>query len=235
MITLYQFATSPFADKVRRALAFKGLDYAIEEVVRAEVAGGRYAKVSPTGKFPAIEHDGHAVCDSTDIVLHLDAAFPDRPLLPQEPRQAALAHILEDWADESLYFYEMTMRLTWPHNLEAGLDEFAAGMPGVPRDVLKKAIQDGVAAISKAQGLGRKAPEQVVADVGRHFAAIDQLLEGRSWLVGDSLSVADLAVISQVSALLYAVEAREILKATTNVEPWMERVNAAAPSAVKEA
>ena len=43
--------------------------------------------------------------------------------------------MIEEWADESLYFYEMTMRLTWG-NLEAALDEFAATMPGVPKDNL---------------------------------------------------------------------------------------------------
>jgi glutathione S-transferase len=229
MITLYQLSTSPFTEKVRRALVYKGLEFEVQEVERATVAGGRYAKVSPTGKFPAIEHEGQSIWDSTDILHHLERAFPEPRLIPADPREAALAHVLEDWADESLYFYEMTMRLAWPHNLEAALDEFAAGMPGVPRDHLKKAILDGVGAVTKAQGLGRKPPEKVVADVQRHFGALDALLEGRDWLVGAALSIADLAVISQLYALLYAVEAREALDATRNVKPWMTRVDRLAP------
>src|SRR5262249_41936329 len=124
MITLYQFATSPFTEKVRRALAYKGLTYEIHEVRRGAVAKGDYADVSPTGKFPAILHDGKAVWDSTDILEHLDRAFPDRPLLPDDPRDRALAHVIEDWADESLYFYELTVRLAWPHNVDAVLEEF---------------------------------------------------------------------------------------------------------------
>ena len=161
MITLYQFATSPFTEKVRRALAFKGLAYDIHEVDRAAVPAGQYVHISPTGKFPAIDHDGQGVWDSTDIVLHLDRAFPDPPLIPMISRDAALAHVLEDWADESLYFYEMTMRLAWAHNLDPSLDEFSAGMPGVPREHLKTAILEGVGALTKAQGLGRKPPAQV--------------------------------------------------------------------------
>ena len=173
MIKLYQLATSPFTEKVRRALAYKGLAYDVHEVDRPAVPGGQYVAVSPTGKFPAIDHDGQTVWDSTDIVLHLDHAFPDRRLIPADPRDAAFAHVLEDWADESLYFYEMTMRLAWAHNLDASLDEFSAGMPGVPREHLRKGILEGVGALTKAQGLGRKPPEQVTADVERHFAALD--------------------------------------------------------------
>ncbi len=229
MITLYQLATSPFTEKVRRALAYKGLAYEVHEVERGAVAEGKYAAVSPTGKFPAIDHDGHAVWDSTDILIYLDKAFEDRPLIPADIRDAGLAHVIEDWADESLYFYEMTMRLAWEHNLESALDEFAVGMPGMSREQLRAAILQGAGALTKTQGLGRKPIAQVIADAQRHFAAIDAMLTDRNWLVGTSLSVADLAVIAQVNALLYAVEARDALATTKNVTAWMERINAAAP------
>ena len=229
MITLYQLATSPFTEKVRRALAYKGIAFDIHEVERAAVPGGRYAAVSPTGKFPAMEHDGTAIWDSTDIIRHLETAFPQNRLIPADPRDAALAHVIEDWADESLYFYEITMRLAWAHNLEAALDEFAAGMPGVPHADVRQRILDGAGALTRTQGLGRKPVAQVVADARRHFAAIDALLDGRDWLIGNSLSVADLAVIAQVNALLYAVEAREALAASRNIVPWMARVDSVAP------
>lgn len=234
MIALYQFATSPFTEKVRRALNYKGLAFEVHEVERAAVAGGRYADVSPTGKFPALMHDGQAVWDSTDILEHLDHAFPERPVRPTDPRERALAHVIEDWADESLYFYEMTMRLAWPHNLEAALDEFSRSMPGVPRDQLRTRILEGVGAVTRAQGLGRKPPEQIVADAERHFQALDALLSGHDWLVGERLSSADLAVIAQVNALLYAEEARAALERTRHVKPWLARVNAVAPHTLPE-
>jgi len=127
-------------------------------------------------------------------------------------------------------FYEMTMRLAWPHNLEGpALDEFAATMPGIPREQLKQGLLEGVGALVKAQGLGRKPAERVVADARRHFAALDAWLDGRDWLVGGHLTVADLATCAQVSALLYAQEVREIARGAPNVRPWLARVDAAAP------
>lgn len=100
MITLYQFSTSPFAEKVRRALNYKGLDFEIREVGRAKVAQGDYGHVSPTGKFPAIQDGDTAVWDSTDILYHLEAAHGGPSLIPAVARDAALAHAIEEWADE---------------------------------------------------------------------------------------------------------------------------------------
>ena len=65
MITLYQFASSPFSEKVRRALGYKALAYDIHEVERSAMPAGRYAAISPTGKFPVIDHDGRTIADST--------------------------------------------------------------------------------------------------------------------------------------------------------------------------
>ena len=114
MITLYQFATSPLCEKVRRILHYKGLDFEIHDVPRNE--GAKYERVSPTGKFPAIDDDGTPVWDSTDIAHHIEAKHPTPALIPSDPREAAMVHVIEDWADESLYFYEITMRVAWEHN-----------------------------------------------------------------------------------------------------------------------
>lgn len=229
MITLYQFATSPFTEKVRRALNYKKLGFQVHEVSRAKIPEGAYAHISATGKFPALDHDGTIVQDSTEIIEYLDKTFPDSPLTPATAYARGIAHAIEEWADESLYFYEMTMRLSWEHNVDAGLDEFAAAFPAVPRDVLRGRIIDGIKAITHAQGVGRKSYDTVVNDARRQLRALDDMLEGRDWLVGDNVTTADLAVISQVNALLYAREAREILAQTHNISGWMGRVDRIAP------
>jgi len=228
MITLYQYPTSPFCEKVRRALAYKGLDYEIHDVER--FAPEKYAEVTPVGKYPVIDHDGTKVFDSTDIIEYLDEHFPQKPLLPADPAQAALAHVIEDWADESLYFYEMTMRLAWEHNCEKRVvHEFVATMPGLTVEqalpMIVKTVGDKVA----EQGLGKKPRENVVRDAERHFAALDGMLDGDDWLLGDALSVADIAVAPQIRALLYAEEVVPIVEARPRVGKWLERVDEVAP------
>jgi glutathione S-transferase len=228
MITLYQYATSPFCEKIRRALDYKGLEYEIHEVPRGKL--DEYARVSPAGKFPAIEHDGRPVFDSTDIVEYLDATFPERPLIPVDPAARALAHVIEDWADESLYFYEMTMRLAWEHNCaKKVIHEFCATMPGLTAEQALPMVSGAVQAKVAEQGLGKKPRENVVKDAQRHFTAIDGLLATRDWLAGDELSIADLAVAVQVGALLYAEEVVPMVDVLARVKAWIERVDAAAP------
>ena len=229
MITLYQFATSPFTEKIRRALHYKGLNFDEVEVVRNRVPEGDYSDVSPTGKFPAISDEGVSVWDSTDIIYHLEKNHQGASLVPIGPRDAAIAHAIEEWADESLYFYEMTMRLTWENNLDAALDEFSATMPAVPKDQLRELIKTGATQLTQAQGVGRKPKQQIVKDVERHLTALNNMLEGRQWLVGESLSFADLAVLGQLNALLYAEEASAFLNGKTNITAWVDRVDQVAP------
>ncbi|MCY4041901.1 MAG: glutathione S-transferase family protein [Gammaproteobacteria bacterium] len=228
-ITLYQFATSPFTEKVRRALNYKGLAFDVHDVDRMKARSGGYGEVSESGKFPAIVDDGTVVLDSTDIMYHLEAAYPEPPLVPEDARDHALAHAIEEWADESLYFYEMTMRLTWENNLEAALDEFAETLPGVPKPQLKELIRTATGEIVTAQGIGRKSRSRVVADATRHFEMLEKLLQGRDWLVGDHASFADFAVIGQLNALLYAEEARAAAEGKQAIADWMARLDEVAP------
>lgn len=232
MIVLYRFATSPFTEKVRRALRYKGLEFVESNVPRDRVA--ELAHISPTGKFPAIEDGAVAICDSTDIIRHLDRRYRTKPLIPGDARQAGLAHALEEWADESLYFYEMAVRLTWEHNLERAMPEFEREFPGVPTEQLKTRIMEGAGNLVRTQGLGRKSRSQVMSDLLRHFEALDGLLETSEWLAGPVISVADLAVLAQLNAMLYADEARAMLEASKNIKAWMARTNAVAPNEAGE-
>lgn len=229
MVTLYQFATSPFTEKVRRALNYKGIAFSVHEVDRSKAGNGGYGHISKTGKFPALDHDGTIVQDSTDILEYLDHVFENKPLTPRNPRDRAFATIIEDWADESLYFYEMTVRLAWAHNLDAALDEFVCSLPHLSRDEVGSYLLDAVGKLTSAQGVGRKSRATVIHDLERHFGALETLLEGRDWLVGDNLSSADLSATAQISALLYAQEAREIVGRCPGIQAWRNRLDAAAP------
>ena len=227
MITLYQFATSPLCEKVRRILNVKRLPFEIHEVPRSEVA--KYERVSPTGKFPAIDDDGTPVWDSTDIAHHLEAKAPTPALVPSDPREAALVHVIEDWADESLYFYEITMRVAWEHNAGKVAEEFAATMPGATAEGILPLVTKAAQELTAKQGLGRKPQDQVVRDVERHVAALEGLLAAGDWLVGSAITLADIAVAVELNALEYAREGADLLQASPVISAWRKRVAEVAP------
>jgi len=229
MITLYQFKSSPLCEKVRRVLNYKGIAFEIHEVDRTAVA--ELKQVSPFGKFPALQDGDIPMCDSTDIAYYLEQKFPEKPLVPADPRLKAQMHIAEDWADESLYFYEITMRLSWEGNLRVGLDKMMETMPAsLTREQALALILSGSQQLVAAQGLGRKTREQIIADAERHIAAIAALVGEEGWMVGDAISLADLSVIAEMRCLLDASEAREIVKAYSQVSAWMARVDEVAPA-----
>lgn len=225
-ITLYQFEISPYADKVRRALRWKGLDFRVVEVLVSKRQAHR--AVSPTGKFPALVHEGRTIVDSTDILRYLDRAFPVPRLAPDHPRDLALATLLEDWADESLYFYDLTMR-PWPQNRQWFVADLLAHERGMARGILARAIPGAIARVARAQGLGRKSEETVVADLAALYDALEAWFDGADWLAGPRLSNADLAVRVMTNVLDRTVEGKVLRAERPRLDAWSRRVDAAAP------
>lgn len=226
MIRLYQFEISPYADKVRRALRLKGVPFEIVEVPVSRP--GTYRRISPTGKFPALVHAGGVIVDSTDILEWLDQHFPQPRLLPDEPADRALATILEDWADEALYFYDLTMRC-WPRNRQWFIDDLLAHERGPSRRLLAALIPGAIGKVARTQGLGRKPPERVLLDLRRQYGALDTRLAGSDWLAGPRLSNADLAVRVMLNVIDRTVEGRELVKDFPALAAWARRVDDAAP------
>ncbi len=227
MIVLHQLEMSPFCDKIRRALAWKRISYEIHEVPLLEAMTSYRKKVNPIGKVPALEVDGHVVADSTDIAHFLEERWPERPLLPRDPAERALCHFLEDWADESLYFYEMRLRFTFARNRARSLDRLLAHDPALMRSFGPPVAARAVRKQCEAQGVGRKPEDVVLRDVERHLDALAAWLAGKSWLVGSALSLADLAVYAQLHCIDDSAEGHALVAKRPAVVDWMGRVAAA--------
>ncbi len=130
-ITLYGSRISPFVEKVARALALKGLAYRAVDLK----SPGDLKRWNPvTGKMPVLEIDGDKVYDSTFILRRLDEMQPDPPLFSDDPEVAAAQRMLEDWSDESLYWYVMALRWS-PRNEAATIRQILPTVPAWGRPV----------------------------------------------------------------------------------------------------
>jgi glutathione S-transferase len=226
MLTLYQFEISPFCDKIRRILHVKKQPYTVVEIPLTGTLT-RLKKINPTGKVPAIDHDGHVVGDSTDIARYLESRFPTPPLVPADARLRAQCHVLEDWADESLYFYELSLRFTLPHNAKKWVPIIAASDAAVVQRVAGLIVPPTIKRRLVAQGLGHKTNAQILDEVGRHIDAVGGLLGGGDWLVGDALSIADIAVFAQLFCIGGTPEGAARIADVPAVGKWMTRVDEA--------
>ncbi|MCW5828171.1 MAG: glutathione S-transferase family protein [Deltaproteobacteria bacterium] len=98
-IILHQFQISPYCEKIRKVLDYKGLPY-----VRVEApmeARPEIKRRTGRTKVPVIVVGDQWVSDSTTICEWLDERFPDKPIHPKGQREGALNALLEDWADEA--------------------------------------------------------------------------------------------------------------------------------------
>lgn len=98
MITLYDNAFSPFARKVRIALALKGIEPAVVDGLALE-HHDRLAAVNGRVEVPAIDHDGLVVVGSSDIVAYLERVWPRPALYPADHAAWVHARAWERCAD----------------------------------------------------------------------------------------------------------------------------------------
>ena len=217
--TLYQFAASPFCDKIRRVLRYKKIPFEIYEWPVTDVPAIR--EKNPVGKLPILEIDGERIPDSTAIALAIEKRHPEPPLLPRDPVERARVLVLEDWADESLYFYEMTTRFgdaDFDRNLGKLLPAEMQGAVGpMLRDLLKNT--------ATAQGTGRKSEEQLAADVERLFGAVDDLQRATGFVVGSALTLADIAIAAQAECIGDSTIGRRVIDARPELAKYLARVD----------
>jgi glutathione S-transferase len=225
MITLYQFEVSPFCDKIRRVLHWKKQPYEVHEVSLWQ-ALTQVRRLNPVGKLPCLEHDGHFVADSSDIVRHLEERF-HAAAAAGGPAQRALCHVLEDWADESLYFYEMRLRFGTRENAKRWLPVLAAHDAAPLRALAPRLLPRIFASQLRQQGIGRKSIAAVLTDLERHVSAVATLLDGREFLVGGALSLADISVFVQLFCIRGSAEGAVAIEKEPTVVSWMTRVDEA--------
>ena len=88
---LHDYYRSSAAYRVRIALNLKGLEYESRPVNLAEGAqkSDEYRTLNPQGFVPMLEIDGLKLTQSLSIIMYLASRFPEPPLLPVDPGEAA--------------------------------------------------------------------------------------------------------------------------------------------------
>ncbi len=221
-VLLHQWEISPFCRKVRKLLAHKGVEYRTQEYngLRARAA----ASLSPAGKLPVLDYDGERIQDSSAIFEFLEKKHPTPPLVPASPEDRALAFLLEDWADESLYFVEVYLRFAIPEVRPKAVDLLCTGRPGWERSVFGAVVTRRMRNKLNAQGIGKLSRERVEQSLLDHVGRVDALLGRSGWLVGSSCSIADIAVGSQLAEIQRTSHLAPRIEEKRRVVDWLARL-----------
>ncbi|HEX5982856.1 MAG TPA: glutathione S-transferase family protein [Solirubrobacterales bacterium] len=199
--TLWQIDISHYSEKVRWALDYKGIDH-----VRRSPLPGSHIPIAlfltrgeqPT--LPVLTIEGRTVGDSTAIIAALEARCPEPPLYPADPEELARALDLEDWFDENLGPHT---RLLPFYELIQEPELFAEVASQQVPDPLGKAkpVVGAYGRIYTSLRWGANKADDAERAREGIVAAMDKLEEelergDGEFLVGDSLSVADLTAAS---------------------------------------
>ena len=83
MLTLHGFAYSNYYNIVKHALLEKGVPFTENTIYTTDPA---LREISPAAKVPAITTEsGEHLSETTAILEYLEEAYPEHPLLPEEP------------------------------------------------------------------------------------------------------------------------------------------------------
>jgi glutathione S-transferase len=168
-------SVSPFVRKVMMYAAEKGI--ALENrAVRPGSDDPDFKLASPFGKIPAFKDGDFTLADSTAIVHYLEAKVPNPPLIPLEPRARARA----------IWFDEMSDTVMFPSCTKIFFN----------RVLLPKLMQK--------PGDEARASEAETKELPRIFEYLESVIPGSGFLVGDSLTIADIAVVNQLVNLAYS-------------------------------
>jgi glutathione S-transferase len=201
MLQLHQFRHSAFCEKVRLVLAAKRLDYTVVEVLPG-LGQWQLFRISGQRQVPVLVDGAEVIADSSAIALHLEARHPEPALLPADPRERAQVLLLEDWADTTLAAGcrlallqaaaadPLLRAALLPDSTPGPLRQLVAGLPEQLGEAMAGAI-----AVAGSQQLEARL-EQLAA-----------LVTATPYLVGERLSLADLAVAAQLSLLKFPASA----------------------------
>ncbi len=198
-IILYGNRLSPFVEKVYRGLMLKQIPFQQHE------PHGPFdlRRNNPTtGKMPALDLNGQRLFDSTFILRALDEFKPEPSLLSANSQIAAQQQLLEDWADESLYWYGMVLRWNIPANAARTISLLCKELPPILRPLLKLTAPRFVASQTRAQGMGRLPLNVLLRELDGHLTNLVRLLGDAPFFFGVSQpSIADLAIFGQLGFL----------------------------------
>lgn len=190
---MIDWGPSPFCLKVRAILDHKRIPFERVSALGKPMLDLR--RRGRIGKVPALDIDGELICDSTDIAYELERRVPEPAIVPSDPRERALCHALEEWADESLYFVGLYFQWIDPAGLAMVPQVFGRGPLGrVAFRIYHRRIRRQL----RGQGTARKPDAHVRADLERHLDAASALVSPGPFLLGEQPALCDFAVMSQL-------------------------------------
>jgi len=206
MIELYHHGSSVCAAKVRFALTEKGVEpdkYHYIDIFKGEQLTKEYLRINPKAVVPTLVHNGNVITESTIICEYTDEAFPGPALKPEDPYARAKMRQWTKMVDDEIHIACRDLTFVCCHRhimLRMGNDGKENSNASTPN---KSSLNKWPERRQEIVELGFDAPgiDETIRFFDKLLFTAEESLKDHKWLVGDSFSLADIALTPYINRL----------------------------------
>lgn len=198
---LYHFNISNCSQRVRIALEEKQLAWTshVINLPKNENLDKSFASINPAIVVPVLIHDGRTYTESNDIIAYIDNNFPGAALSPMGEDDRAyveLSLLRSSGIQRPLKLLSHEFLFKIPRRMSpAALDRFERNCPD-------KALVQFVRDLNSPNSFGEARIREAATNFAHAFADLEQRLNNRQWLTGESFGLADISWLVNVHRLM---------------------------------
>ena len=188
---------SSCSQRVRAVLAEKSLDWESNLLIipKGENLTPEFLAINPKGLVPVFVHDGRLITESMDIIDYLDKSYPEPSMRPGGSEEVLQMKHWMEVTDKAQYDLKV---LSHEFIFRAVRDISSEQGEIFENDVKNDVLVDFIRVYKQ----GDKLPEEMITDsvnnTDRWFRELDAALAGRDWVVGEGMTLADIACMPNV-------------------------------------
>ena len=220
MLTLYHNDMSVCAQKVRLALAEKGVPH---EARHLNLRGGdqrepAYLKLNPKGVVPTLVHDDVVVTESIVINEYIDDAFSELPLKPADPAGRARMRWWTKHIDDGIFAATgiVSLSIAFHHQYTPEIIDELTQLRGPAYrarfELFKKGVDNPVF-------------PDAIKRLYKMVVDMDLALARGPWLTGNDYTLADIAYAPYITRLDH-LKFAGIVEKYPRVADWYKRMQA---------
>jgi glutathione S-transferase len=212
-LILHHYPTSPFAEKIRLILGYKGLRWSSVIIPNIMPKPDVIALTGGYRKTPVMQIGADIYCDTALIADVIEAQSPQPTLYPTDI--AAASRVLAQWADSTLFWTMIPFAMQ-----PAGI---AHMFNGVTPEAIKAFGDDRN--VFRAN-LPRMRPADATGAFSLYLERLEQMLGKQLFFFGSVPSIADFSIYHNLWFVIRGGPVAKILDSFPALHAWRERIAA---------
>ena len=213
-LILHHYPQSPFAEKIRLVLGFKGLAWRSVHIPMMMPKPDLTALTGGYRRTPVLQIGADIYCDTALICEVLEHLQPQPSLYPDGDK--GLSRVIGQWADDAVF----PVAMAWNFQPQGA----ALILQGMSAELAKAFVDDRTA---MRMGAPRMLPADAAATYKSYLRRLSSMLETHDHLLGERPCVADFCAYHPLWFTADRVPpVAWILDATPRVRQWLDRMKA---------